>query len=143
MPPTVDERIRDFFAGYAAAALAGDAETVGSSYFSTYIEAAPSTVEAFRVDDDYRRAVEAKADAMRALGLAASQVTVTATTPLAPGHLLVETEWRLRFQREDAGAAETRFGASYVVRLKDGHPMILLALSHEDEDKALRDLGLA
>lgn len=143
MSSTADERIRDFFEVYAAAALAGDAETVSSSYFSTYIEAAPSTIEAFKVDDEYRRAVEAKADAMRGLGLAALEIKVTGTTPLAPDHLLVEAEWRLRFAPEGADAAETRFRVSYVVRLKDGDPKILLALSHEDEKKALRDVGLA
>ncbi|WP_018431112.1 hypothetical protein [Hoeflea sp. 108] len=143
MSPAADERIRDFFEVYAAAALAGDAETVSGSYFSTYIEAAPSTIEAFKVDDEYRRAVETKAGAMRGLGLAALEIKVTGTKPLAPYHLLVEAEWRLCFAPKRADAAETRFRVSYVVRLKDGGPVILLALSHEDEEKALRDLGLA
>lgn len=143
MSSAADERIRDFFEVYAAAALAGDAETISDSYFSTYIEAAPSTIEAFKVDDEYRRAVEAKAEAMRGLGLAALEIDVTGTTPLAPAHLLVEAEWRLRFAPEGADAAESRFRISYVIRQKDGAPMILLALSHEDEEKALRNLGLA
>ena len=143
MSSAADQRIRDFFEAYAAAALAGEAETVGSSYFSTYIEAAPSTIEAFKVDDEYRRAVEAKANAMRELGLAALGIEVSGTTQLAPEHLLVEAEWRLYFAPEGADPIETRFRVSYVVRLKDGDPMILLALSHEDEEKALRDLGLA
>lgn len=143
MSSAADQRIRDFFEAYAAAALAGEAETVGSSYFSTYIEAAPSTIEAFKVDDEYRRAVEAKANAMRELGLAALGIEVSGTTQLAPEHLLVEAEWRLYFAPEGADSIETHFRVSYVVRLKDGDPVILLALSHEDEEKVLRDLGLA
>ncbi len=108
--------------------------------FRTYIEAAPSTVEVFKVDAAYRRAVVGKAEAMRGLGLTALDIKVTGMTPLAPDHFLVEAEWRLRSRRR-AQAAETSFAMSYVVRLKDDDPTILLALSHEDEDKALRDLS--
>ena len=143
MSSATQMRIRDFFDAYAAAALAGDAETVSNSYFSTYLEAAPSTIEAFKVDADYGHAVETKALAMQRLGLAASEIKVIGTTPLASDHFLVDAEWWLRFAPEGSNAAESRFKVSYVIRVREDGPKILLALSHEDEEKALRGLGLA
>ncbi|MDW6021350.1 hypothetical protein SAZ10_06175 [Mesorhizobium sp. BAC0120] len=138
-----DKRIQTFFDAYAAASLAGDAEAVSIAYFSTYIEAAPSTVEVFHVDAEYKRALKTKAEAMSRLGLAQSAIKVIGTTPLAPNHLLVEAKWRLRFAPEGKKAAEATFRTSYVVRREDDDLKILLALSHEDEEKALQELELA
>jgi hypothetical protein len=143
MAPGPDRALEAFFNAYAAASLAGDAGTIGRSYFSSYIEAAPSTVEAFTVDAAYEAAIWAKAEAMRGLGLAESTVTLIKTAPIAPRHVLAEAEWRLRFAPQGKTPAETHFRISYVVRMEDGGPKILLAISHEDEEQAMKDLGLS
>ena len=143
MTSAIDKRVTAFFEAYATASLAGDAAAVSDSYFSTYIEAAPSAVEAFKVDAQYKRAVTAKAEAMRKMGLTESVISVMRTTPLAPSQLLVEAQWRLLFEPEGKKTAETTFRISYVVHLGGDDLKILLALSHEDEEKALQKLDLA
>ncbi|NMJ39967.1 hypothetical protein GWK16_01850 [Roseomonas sp. JC162] len=143
MTSTTDERVAAFFDAYAAASLAGDAATIGAAYAPTYIESAPSGMEAFQVDAAYRRAVAAKAAAMRRMGLSASQAVVREVRKLAPKHLLVEVAWRLRFEPAGRAAAEAAFRISYVLRLDDDVLRILLALSHDDEARALEELGLS
>ncbi len=143
MTAAIDTRIAAFFEAYATASLAGDAAAISDSYFSTYIEAAPSTVEAFSVDAQYKRAVAAKAEAMRQMGLTESAISVMRTTPLAPNQLLVDAQWRLHFEPEGRKAAEATFRISYVVHVGGNDLRILLALSHEDEEKALQKLDLA
>jgi hypothetical protein len=138
----IDKRIQTFFDAYATSSLAGDADDVGKAYFSTYIEAAPSTVEVFNVDDEYKCAVKTKAGAMKKLGLVASEIDIIGTRLLAPNHHLVDAQWRLRFVREGKDAAQATFRISYVVRLHDEDLKILLALSHEDEEQALQKLDL-
>ena len=80
--------------------------------------------------------------AMAAMGLSRSAVSVEAVTAIAADCVLVDTEWRLRFEPADRPAAETAFHISYVVRNAEGNPQILLAISHEDEQQLLANLGL-
>lgn len=143
MASALSKRIATFFDDYAAASLAGDAKKVGGAYAATYLEAAPAGVEAFTVDADYRKAVQEKAAAMQKMGLLDSAVKVTAVTPIAPGHVLVETTWRLRIAPAGKKAVETSFPISYVVREEGEALQILLAISHEDEAEAMKKLGLA
>lgn len=142
MATALVERMQHFFDTYASASLSGDAKAVSGAYFPTYLEAGPAGVEAFRVDDDYRKALGSKAAAMAAMGLSRSAVSVEAVTAIAANCVLVDTEWRLRFEPADRPAAETAFHISYVVRDPEGNPQILLAISHEDEQQLLADLGL-
>lgn len=142
MDAATSERVISFFGSYARAASSGDAETISAAYFSPYIETAPSRVESFEIDANYRRAVKVKAEAMRHLGLVLSAAEVVATTPLAPNHLLVDVEWRLAFEPSGKTRTEKKFRISYVVRQQNGRLKILLALSHEDEEQALKELDL-
>ncbi|RDJ20319.1 hypothetical protein DWF00_20210 [Bosea caraganae] len=140
MTAVIEKRIRTFFDAYASASLAGDAKTVSDAYHSTYIEAAPSTVEVFNVDAEYKRAVSSKAEAMNKLGLVGSKIVVIDTTQLAPNHHWVDAEWRLGFGSENDKTAETAFRIGYLVRRQGNDLKILLALSHEDEEEALHHL---
>ncbi|MEU8331891.1 hypothetical protein [Micromonospora sp. NPDC048839] len=75
-------------------------------------------------------------------GLRGAQVTVLDVLDLAPGYVLVPTQWTLDFAPPTGEAGSARFAQTYVVRLGGDRPQILLYLSHEREDDALRELGL-
>jgi hypothetical protein len=143
MTVAIERRLQEFFDEYAAASLVGDAEIVGASHFDTHIEAAPSGVEAFTVNAAYREAVAHKAQAMKSLGLRASEAVIASAKPIAPKHCLVGVQWRLLFGPSDKQAAEAAFEISYVVRVLQKDIRILMAISHEDEAQVLARLGLA
>jgi len=143
MSAEIEKRLQQFFDGYATASLVGDAETVGASYFKTHIQSAPSSVEAFTVDAAYREAVARKAEAMKKIGLIASEVVIASAKPIAPKHYLVAAQWRLRFAAKGKSVAEAVFEISYVIRVVEKDVHILLTISHEDEAQALAALGLA
>lgn len=137
MVSAVIKRIQTFFDAYAAASLSGDAGVICAAYFPTYLEAAPSGVEAYTVDAQYREALKAKAEQMARMGLVHSAVRVTSVTPVAPPHLLVGTTWTLRFEPDGADPVDASFEISYVVRDKDETLQILLSLTHRDEETEL------
>ncbi|PJJ71487.1 hypothetical protein CLV46_1036 [Diaminobutyricimonas aerilata] len=129
-----------FFHAYARASLTGDAHVIAGAHGPGYVESAPSTVEAWIVDDEYREAVAMRSDGMSRLGVVDVSAEVLETTPAAPHHVLARVAWTLRFDR--AGETrESRFEITYLVRLVE-YPLILVAMSHEDEDEVMRRDGL-
>lgn len=135
--------IEKFFADYAVATRSGDADTIASFYADTYIEAAPSSVAAYEVDDEYRRALGEKFTAMTGqLGFSDVSVVVQTSSEFAPKHYLVEAEWTMKFDRADSGPVQSIFRISYVIRLENGAVKILLYVSHEDEEAAMKRDGV-
>ncbi|MEU7654213.1 hypothetical protein AB0C44_19580 [Micromonospora taraxaci] len=75
-------------------------------------------------------------------GLTGARVVVDDVLDLAPGHVLVRTRRTLDFAPSTGRAGSAQFAQTYVVRVGDDRRQILLYLSHEREDEALRKLGL-
>ncbi|WP_433317530.1 hypothetical protein ACQP0U_09305 [Micromonospora sp. CA-269861] len=140
--PVRDEIIA-FLHDYARAVEAGDNDAVAASYAGTYIEGDPGGAAAVTNDAEYRAALDERHTAMtQHLGLTGAQVTVLDVLDLAPGYVLVPTRWTLDFAPPAGRGGSAQFAQTYVVRLGDSRPQILLYLSHEREDEAMRELGL-
>ncbi len=67
-------------------------------------------------------------------------VAVTEAPAISPQYTSVNVEWSARFQRADA--QDVRFRITYVVD-HVAEPRIIFFVSHEDEQEAMRRLGLA
>ncbi|MEV4764881.1 hypothetical protein AB0J89_19905 [Micromonospora chokoriensis] len=140
---SVRESIERFLRGYARAVEAGDSGTIAASYAESYIEGDPSTSAVVTNDAEYRAALDARHTAMtEQFGLTGARVVVDDVLDLAPGHVLVHTRWTLDFAPPAGRAGSAQFAQTYVVRVGADRPQILLYLSHEREDEALRKLGL-
>ncbi|MCG5452147.1 YybH family protein [Micromonospora hortensis] len=140
--PVRDEIIA-FLHAYARAVETGDSATVAASYAETYIEGDPGGAAAVTNDAGYRAALDERHAAMtEQFGLTGAQVAVLDVLDLAPGYVLVPTRWTLDFAPPRGTAGSAQFAQTYVVRLGDPRPQILLYLSHEREDEAMRGLGL-
>ncbi|GAB3957081.1 hypothetical protein [Micromonospora vulcania] len=139
----VRESVTAFLRDYARAVETGDNAVIAASYADTYIEGDPSAATAITNDAQYRVALDQRQKAMtEQFGLAAARVTVSDVLDLAPGYVLVPTQWTLDFEPPEGEAVSAQFAQTYVVRLGDGQPQILLYLSHEQEEDVMRKLGL-
>ncbi|GGO25077.1 hypothetical protein [Micromonospora parathelypteridis] len=140
----VRDEITAFLHDYARAVAAGDSAAVAASYAETYIEGDPGGAAAITNDTDYRTALDQRHTAMtEQFGLTGAHVTVLDVLDLAPGYVLVPTRWTLDFAPPHGTAGSAQFAQTYVVRVGDEGPQILLYLSHEREDEAMRKLGLS
>ncbi|MGC5307453.1 hypothetical protein [Micromonospora zamorensis] len=137
------ETVTAFLHDYARAVEAGDSDTVGASYAETYIEGDPSAATAVTNDADYRAALNVRHSAMaEQFGLTGARLVVDDVLDLAPGYVLAFARWTLDFAPPNSEAGSAHFAQTYVVRLGGDRPQILLYLSHEREDEAMRNLGL-
>ncbi|MEV4500089.1 nuclear transport factor 2 family protein [Micromonospora arborensis] len=139
----VRDEVTAFLRDYARAVQAGDNAAVAASYADTYIEGDPGGTAAITNDADHRAALDKRHTAMtEQFGLTGAHVTVLDVLDVAPGYVLVPTRWTLDFAPPHGTAGSAQFAQTYVVRVGDGRPQILLYLSHEREDDAMRELGL-
>ncbi|MEH1164323.1 hypothetical protein V6V47_02925 [Micromonospora sp. CPCC 205539] len=139
----VRDSITTFLHDYARAVETGDNATVAASYAETYIEGDPGTATAITNDDTFRAALDQRQQAMtEQFGLTGADVTVLEVLDLAPGYVLVAALWTLDFDPPEGTPVSAQFAQTYVVRLNDGQPQILLYLSHEQEAEVMQELGI-
>ena len=135
--------ISDFLIGYAEATAQGDSETIARSYAENYLETGPGGILPFHIDENYRKALREKSAFMASgLGLSSSRVAVDRVQEIAGGHFLVAATWTLGFARDRSEPKRSSFVMSYVVRIVDSSPKILLAISHEDEEEVMKRDGI-
>lgn len=142
MAETREETLRRFFQEYAKASLAGDTETIADSYAPTYIETSPETFAAWKVDEQYRKAlVERHSRLQQQFGLEALVVQIVATEEVAPLHYMVWARWKMTFAKARSGNVTSVFDITYVVKTA-GRPQILAYISHESEEAVMRRDGV-
>ncbi|MGE6698854.1 hypothetical protein ACQKH5_14250 [Hyphomonas sp. NPDC076900] len=142
MAETREETLRRFFQQYAKATREGDIETIAASYAPTYIETSPDTFVAWKVDDQYRKAlVERHTMLQQQLGLQALDVEIVSAEEVAPLHYMARARWKMAFAKARAGNVTSLFDITYMVKIA-GKPQILAYISHESEEAVLRRDGV-
>lgn len=142
MAETREETLRRFFQDYARASLEGDTETIAAAYAPTYIETSPDTFAAWKVDEDYRKAlIERHAMMQQQLGLEALDVEVLTVEEVAPLHYMVKARWKMTFGKAKTGPVTSVFNITYMIKTA-GTPQILAYISHESEEAVLRRDGV-
>ena len=135
--------LSEFFDVYALAVVDGDAERIAGAYSSTYMEAGPSSVTAYDVDESYKKALRDKSTAMREqFGLSKAEIDIRNVREFAPSHFVVDGEWTMCFGQSNKDPIKSTFKISYVVRLEKEKPAILLYVSHEDEGAVMKRDGV-
>jgi|GEM_PF-2173203 len=142
MAETREETLRRFFQQYAKATREGDTEIIATSYAPTYIETSPDTFVAWKVDEQYRKAlVERHTMLQQQLGLQALDVEIVSTEEVAPLHYMVRARWKMAFAKARAGNVTSLFDITYMVKIAS-KPQILAYISHESEEAVMRRDGV-
>ncbi|AXE64464.1 hypothetical protein BBF93_09665 [Hyphomonas sp. CACIAM 19H1] len=142
MAETREETLRRFFQQYAKATREGDTEIIATSYAPTYIETSPDTFVAWKVDEQYRKAlVERHTMLQQQLGLQALDVEIVSAEEVAPLHYMVRARWKMAFAKARAGNVTSLFDITYMVKIAS-KPQILAYISHESEEAVMRRDGV-
>ncbi|KCZ98897.1 hypothetical protein HPO_08354 [Hyphomonas polymorpha PS728] len=142
MAETREETLRRFFQQYAKATREGDTEIIATSYAPTYIETSPDTFVAWKVDEQYRKAlVERHTMLQQQLGLQALDVEIVSAEEVAPLHYMVRARWKMTFAKARAGNVTSLFDITYMVKIAS-KPQILAYISHESEEAVMRRDGV-
>lgn len=80
------------------------------------------------------------ADFYRKVGQKSARILHAKETAIGPDYSLATLHWGVTFEK--TGDKVVEFDVSYIVRKTGGDPKIVMFIAHEDEDKAMQELGL-
>jgi ketosteroid isomerase-like protein len=137
MQPT--DTIKQLFTDYARAFDKLDFNTQARFFADTFMMAGPAGAVSKNKAEFLRKADKA-ATFYKSVGQTSARLLSMDEKPISPDYVIVKTHWGVTFQK--TGNNPVEFDVSYIVHKKHGGPEIILAISHEDEQKAMQKLGL-
>jgi hypothetical protein len=134
----MDPRIERLFADYGKSFDALEMRRVAQLYAKDFVAAGPKgTISQSR--DTFLANADKAAEFYRSVGQESAEMRSARETWFGDKYAMVTIHWAVRFKTI---LQPVEFDVSYLVQLTDEKPQIILFISHEDEEEAMRKLGL-
>ena len=133
----MDKRIEKLFADYGKSFSALDLSRIAKLYSDTFISAGPRGVIAQNRKEFDEKSEEAAAY-YRKVGQKSAEVLSAKETWFGDKYVMVTIHWGAHFEKLDK---PYEFDVSYLVQLTDDTPKIILFISHQDEDEAMKEVA--
>jgi hypothetical protein len=133
------EQLDTLFKQYEAAFNKLDLKTIAGYYADTFISAGPKGTIAKSKKDFIEKAGQA-ADFYRSVGQNSARIVSKRIMPICNDYSMVVIRWGVTFEK--TGTKPIEFDVSYIVQETGSDPKIILFISHEDEEAAMKKLGL-
>ena len=89
---------------------------------------------------DYEKKAEQKSKFYRSIGRNSAKIISKRVMPICNDYSMVVVRWGITFDK--TGNKLIEFDTSYIIQETGGEPKIILLISHEDEETAMKKLGL-
>ena len=132
------DRLETLFKQYENAFDKLDLKTIAGFYADTFISAGPKgTITQSK--KEFEEKAEAAIDFYRSVGQNSARIVSKRIMPVCNGYSMVVIRWGVTFEKTAAKHAE--FDVTYIVQETGADPRIILFISHEDEQEAMKKLG--
>ena len=133
------DSLQRLFAEYEKAFAALDIEKNATFFADTFISAGPRGAIA-QSKSEFLRLAHRAAGFYKSVGQTSARILSLQETPISNEYSLVKVHWGVTFRK--TGSKMIEFDVSYLVQKTGPEPKILLFIAHEDEEKAMKELGL-
>lgn len=133
------EQLDTLFKKYEEAFNRLDLRTITGFYADTFISAGPKGTISQSKKEFVEKAEQA-ASFYRSVGQKAARIVSKRVMPISNDYSMVVVRWGVIFER--TGSRQIEFDVSYIIQETGGDPRIILFISHEDEEDAMKKLGL-
>ena len=134
----MDERIKALFADYGKSFSALALQDQAQLYADSFIAAGPKGIIS-QTKDEFLKNADKAAAFYRKVGQESAEIKSMKETWFSDNYVMVTVHWAAHFKKL---AKPAEFDVSYLVQLTDKKPKIILFISHEDEEEAMKELGL-
>jgi len=111
-----------------------------AQFFSDhFISAGPKGTIAQGKDDLVKKAAEAT-EFYKSVGQKSAKIISKNIIPISNEYALVTVHWGVGFKK--MGNELVEFDVTYIVQLRGKKPLIILFITHQDEEEAMKKLGL-
>ncbi len=133
------EQLDTLFKQYETAFNNLDLKTIADYYADTFISAGTKGTITESKKDFVEKAGQA-ADFYRSVGQTSARIVSKRIMPICNEYSMVVIRWGVTFEK--TGTKPIEFDVSYIVQETGNDPKIILFISHEDEEAAMKKLGL-
>ena len=133
------EQLDTLFKQYEEAFDKLDLKTIAGYYADTFISAGPKGTIS-RNKKEFEEKAEQAASFYRRVGQKSARIVSKRVMPISNHYSMVVVRWGVTFEK--TGSKQIEFDVSYVIQETEIDPKIILFISHEDEEAAMKKLGL-
>lgn len=133
------EQLDTLFKQYEEAFNRLDLKAITGYYADTFISAGPKgTISQNK--KEFTEKAEQAASFYRSVGQKSARIVSKRVMPISNNYSMVVVRWGVTF--EQTGSRQIEFDVSYIIQETGDDPKIILFISHEDEEAAMKKLGL-
>jgi len=133
------DELSNLFEQYQKAFDKLDLNSITDFYADDFMSAGPKGVIARNKEEFAEKAGQAAAF-YRSVGQKSARIISKRVMPICDRYNMVVIRWGIMFEKTDSRLIE--FDISYIVYDTANGPKIILFISHEDEEEAMKKLGL-
>ena len=116
-----------------------DFKTITDYYADTFMSAGPKGIIAQNKNQLLEKSKQA-AEFYRSVGQKSARIISKRIMPICDKYTMVVIRWGVVFEK--TGSRPVEFDISYIVFESEEDPKIILFISHEDEETAMKKLGV-
>jgi len=133
------EQLDTLFREYETAFDKLDVKTISGYCADSFISAGPKGSIA-QSRKDYEKKAEQATKFYKSVGRNSAKIISKRVMPICNDYSMVVVRWGITFDK--TGNKLIEFDASYIIQETGSEPKIILLISHEDEEVAMKKLGL-
>jgi len=133
------DQLDNLFKDYETAFDKLDLKTISGYCADSFISAGPKGSMA-QSKKEYEKKAEQVVQFYRSVGRKSARIISKRVMPICNEYSMVVVRWGVTFEK--IGTKQVEFDVSYIIQETDIDPKIILLISHEDEEAAMKKLGL-
>lgn len=130
---------KSFFGDYERAFNDVDVRRQAEMFDDSFLTAGPKGAVA-RSKDEFMGMAEQVAAYYRAAGQTSARILEATESPISADYSLVDVRWGATFEK--TGDRLIEYDVSYIVRKSGKHLKLVMIIAHQDEEKAMKELGI-
>ncbi|HEX6170430.1 MAG TPA: hypothetical protein VFZ33_12085 [Chitinophagaceae bacterium] len=133
------DQLDTLFKDYETAFDKLDLKTISGYCADNFISAGPKGSIA-QSKKEFEKKAEQAIQFYRSVGRKSARIISKRVMPICSEYSMVVVRWGVTFEK--IGTKQVEFDVSYIIQETDIDPKIILLITHEDEEAAMKKLGL-
>ena len=135
-------KIEQFFESYEEGANSFDVDLVTSQFTDSFMGADPNGVVCGPNDEKFREAIPQRKAFFQQIGFKSAKILDIDATPLDERYTMAKVHWHMVFEKEQGNLLDFKFFITYFLFDPGSGPKVAFYISHDDEQKVMKEAGL-
>jgi hypothetical protein len=131
--------VSNFFATFERSLSESDVSTVASLYADVFLFGGPRGVQTVN-KTDFLKLLPKRKDYFASMGLGKSTVASIDEIPLDAKYILARVVWQMTLKIASEVSKQFETKATYIVEIKNGTPVIVMQLDHQDLAEKVKEI---